>query len=76
VFLTTRTPKVVLREVRGIKGVLHADALLGSPDIVAVVAGEDIARMDAVIDRIAEIREIISTDSKVARWIDDVDFPA
>lgn len=31
--------------------------------------------MDAVIDRIAEISDIVATDSKVARWIDGVEFP-
>ena len=56
-------------------GVVHADALFGSPDLIAIVAGDDIARMDAVIDRIAEIPLVVGTDSKVARWIDGVAFP-
>lgn len=75
VFITTRYPKNVLRRVRKIEGVLHADALFGNPDLVAIVAGEDIANMDAVIDRIAEIEDISATDSKVARWIDGVGPP-
>jgi hypothetical protein len=75
IFITTRYPKNVLRKVRKIKGVVHADAIFGNPDIIAIVSGKDIAAMDSVIDRIAEIPEIISTDSKVARLIDDVTFP-
>jgi hypothetical protein len=75
VFIATREPRNVLRLVRRIEGVLHADAVFGSPDVIAIVAGPDIATMDAVIDRIAAIRLIAGTDSKVARWIDGVDFP-
>jgi Lrp/AsnC ligand binding domain len=75
VFIATRQPKKVLRLVRQVEGVLHADAVFGSPDVIAVVAGPDIPTMDAVIDRIAAIRSIAGTDSKVARWIDGVDFP-
>jgi DNA-binding Lrp family transcriptional regulator len=75
VFITTRQPKRVLRAVRQIPGVVHADALFGSPDVIAIVAGSDIAAMDAVIDRIAEVPDIAATDSKVARWIDGMEFP-
>ena len=76
VFITTRQPKKVLRLLRRIQGVVHADALFGSPDLIAVVSGEDIATMDAVIDRIAEVPLVAATDSKVARWIDGVTFPS
>jgi hypothetical protein len=75
VFISTRQPKKVLRSVRQITGVVHADAIFGTPDVIAVVGGEDIASMDAVIDRIAEIPDITQTDSKVARWIDGVELP-
>lgn len=75
VFITTRQPKRTLPCVRKIPGVVHADALFGSPDIVAIVKGEDIADMDAVIDLIAELPDIESTDSKVARWLDGVGPP-
>lgn len=75
VFITTRQPRKVLRVVRRIPGVVHADALFGSPDLIAIVSGRDIAAMDAVIDRIAEVRDIAATDSKVARWIDGVELP-
>jgi hypothetical protein len=47
-----------------------------SPDVIAIVTGRDIALMDAVIDRIAEVPDIAGTDSKVARWIDGLEFPA
>jgi hypothetical protein len=50
--------------------VLKADALFGAPDAIAIVEGEDIAQMDAVIDRMVEVPGILGTDSKVARWLD------
>ncbi len=75
VFITTRQPKRVLRAVRQIRGVVHADAMFGAPDVIAIVSGADIADMDAVIDRIAEVPDVAATDSKVARWIDNVEFP-
>jgi len=70
VFITSREPKRVVQAIRKIPGVVKADALLGSPDAIAVVEGTDIRSMDAVIDRIVEIPGIVGTDSKVARWID------
>lgn len=48
---------------------VRADALFGTPDAVAIAEGVDLAAMDAVIDRIVEVPEVIGTDSKVARWI-------
>jgi DNA-binding Lrp family transcriptional regulator len=75
VFISSSQPRKVLRAVRRIPGVVHADALFGSPDCIAIVAGKDIAGMDAVIDRIAEVPDITGTDSKVARWIDGVEPP-
>jgi len=55
--------------------VVHADANFGSPDIIAIVTGEDIKQMDEVIDRIAELDDVVATDSKVARWLDGVGPP-
>ena len=75
VFISSRKPTKVLRRVRRISGVVHADALFGSPDLIAIVAGEDVADMDAVIDRIVEVPFVDGTDSKVARWIDGVGPP-
>jgi hypothetical protein len=75
-FITTTYPKRTLPHIRRIPGVIRADALFGSPDIIAIVKGSDIAGMDAVIDRIAELPDITATDSKVARWIDGVGPPA
>jgi len=75
IFITTRHPKRTLPQVRQIAGVIHADALFGSPDVIAIVKGSDIAAMDAVIDRIAELPDVASTDSKVARWLDGVGPP-
>jgi hypothetical protein len=75
VFITTRYPKRTVSKVRKIPGVIHADALFGSPDIIAIVKGKDISLMDSVIDRIAKISDIIATDTKVARWLERVGPP-
>jgi hypothetical protein len=75
VFVSTRFPKRTVANIRQISGVVHADALFGSPDIIAIVKGSDIAAMDAVIDRIAELADIAATDSKVARWLEGVGPP-
>jgi DNA-binding Lrp family transcriptional regulator len=69
VFISTKQPRKVVQTIRNIPGVVKADALFGTPDAIAIVEGEDIASMDAVIDRIVEVPEVEGTDSKVARWI-------
>jgi hypothetical protein len=60
----------VVQAIRKIDGVAQADALFATPDAIAIIEGEDIATMDAVIDRIVEIPSVHSTDTKVACWID------
>ncbi len=75
VLIYSRQPKKVLLKVRKIPGVVHADALFGTPDIIAIVEGNDIKNMDEVIDKIAKIPTINNTDTKVARWINDVSLP-
>jgi Lrp/AsnC ligand binding domain len=72
VFVDTENPgpKRVAREIRRLPGVVRADALLGTPDVIAIVEADDIGEMDAVIDRIAELSGVLDTESKVARWID------
>jgi hypothetical protein len=75
VFITSRHPKRLLPQVRQLVGVIHADALFGSPDIIAIVTWEDVKRMDEVIDAIAELPDVAATDSKVARWLDGIGPP-
>ena len=70
VFITTNQPRKVVQAIRRIPGVVKADALFGTPDAIAIVEGEDVAKMDAVIDRMVEVPGILGTDSKVARWIE------
>ncbi len=70
-FITTATPRAVCRAVRRLPGVVRCDALFGSPDAVALVSGDDIATMDAVIDAIVAVPGVAATDSKVVRWISD-----
>ena len=71
VFIDTENPgpKRIVGEVRKILGVVRADALFGVPDIIAIVEGDDVAKMDAVIDQIAEITGVLDTESKVVRWV-------
>ena len=71
VFITTTNPgpRAAVQSIRAIPGVVKADALFGVPDVIAIVEGDDIAFMDAVIDRIVEVPEVVGTESKVARWI-------
>lgn len=66
---TNPGPKRIVKLLRDIPGVVRADALFGTPDIVALVEGDDVAAMDAVIDRIVEIDGVIDTESKVVRWV-------
>jgi hypothetical protein len=69
VFVTTREPRKVVLSIRKIRGVVRADALFSTPDVIVLVEGSDIATMDAVIDKIALVPKVQGTDSKVARWI-------
>jgi hypothetical protein len=55
--------------MRKIRGVIKADALFGTPDVIALVEGGDIATMDAFVDKIVPVPKVQGTDSKVARWI-------
>ncbi|MBN1201347.1 MAG: Lrp/AsnC ligand binding domain-containing protein [Anaerolineae bacterium] len=70
IFITTTHPRKVVQTIRQFPGVVKADALFGTPDAIAIVEGNDLAEMDAAIDRIFELQEVVGTDSKVARWID------
>jgi hypothetical protein len=71
VFIDTENPgpKRIVGEVRKIAGVVRADALFGTPDVIAIVEGDDIATMDAVIDQIAELSGVHDTDAKVIRAV-------
>ena len=70
VFITTSQPRKVVQAVRKIPGVTKADGLFGTPNAIAPVEETDIASMDAVIDKIALVPDVVGTESKVARWID------
>jgi DNA-binding Lrp family transcriptional regulator len=70
IFVITKEPRKVAQAIRKIPGVVKADALFGTPDVIAIVEGSDLRSMDAVIDRIVEVPGVVGTDSKVARWID------
>jgi hypothetical protein len=65
VFVDTENPgpKRIVTDVRKIPGVVRADALFGTPDVIAIVEGDDIRTMAAVIDQIAEISAVLDTDA-------------
>jgi hypothetical protein len=69
IFITTNQPRKVVQAIRKLEGVIKADALFGMPDAIAIVEGDDIASMDAVIDKIVKVKGVQGTDSKIARWI-------
>ena len=71
VFVDTKNPgpQHLVGKVRKIPGVICADALFGVPDIIALVEGQDIAKMDVVIDQIVELKGVLDTESKVVRWV-------
>jgi hypothetical protein len=70
VFITTQQCKRVVQELRELTGIVKADGLFGTPDVIAIVEGNDIGAVGAVIDRIAEMPEVLGTESKIARWIE------
>jgi hypothetical protein len=59
----------MVTEGRKIPGAARADVLFGTPEVIAIVEGDDIRTMAAVIDQIAEISGVPDTDSKVMRWV-------
>jgi hypothetical protein len=71
VFVDTENhgPKRIAGWVRKIPDVVRTDALFGVPDIIALVEGEDIAKMNVVIDQTAELKGVLDTESKVVRWV-------
>ncbi len=71
VFVDTKNPgpKHLVGKTRKIPGVIRADALFGVPDIIALVEGQDIAKMDVVIDQAVELKGVLDTESKVVRWV-------
>ena len=71
VFVDTKNPgpQHLVGKVRKIPGVIRADALFGVPDIIALVEGQDIAKMDVVVDQIVELKGVLDTESKVVRWV-------
>jgi DNA-binding Lrp family transcriptional regulator len=69
VFITSHQAKRVVKELRELPGVVRADGLFGTPDVIALVEGQDLGAVDGVIDRIAEMPEVLATDSRITRWI-------
>lgn len=67
---TSKGPSKACQAIGRLPGVVRADALFGTLDVVAIVTGDDLASMDAVIDRIVELPEVVGSDSKVVRWIE------
>jgi DNA-binding Lrp family transcriptional regulator len=73
VFVSTTNPgpRAACQALRRIDGVVRADALFGGPPVVAIVAADDLAGLDAVIDRIVELPVVTDTETHVVRDIRD-----
>lgn len=71
VFVSTSNPgpRAACQQIRAIAGVVRADALFGGPHVVAIVEGDDLASMDAVIDRIVDLDMVNDTETHVVRDI-------
>jgi hypothetical protein len=69
VFIDTEGPSPKRIVARSKKDLVRADALFGMPAVIAIVEGDDIIKMDAVIDQIAELSGVRDTDSRVVRWV-------
>ena len=69
VFVTTMNPgpRAACETIRRIPGVVRADALLGGPPVIAIVEGDDLDKMDAVIDAIVAVPGVTDTESHVVR---------
>jgi hypothetical protein len=73
VFVSTTNPgpRAAVRAIRSLDGIVRADALFGGPPVVAIVQGEDLIALDAVIDRIIELPMVTDTETHVVRYIQD-----
>jgi hypothetical protein len=71
VFIDTDNPgpKRIVGEVRKIPRVVRADVRFGTPDVIAIVEGDDRAKMDSVIGQIAELAGVCDTDSRLIRSV-------
>jgi len=72
VFVSTTNPgpRAACQAIRRLPGVVRADALFGSPAVIAIVRGKDLAEMDAPIDAIANLPMATDTETQVVRDIE------
>ena len=73
VFVSTTNPgpRAACQAIRGLPGVVRADALLGGPPVVAIVEGVDVAALEPIIDAIVELPMVVDTETHVVRPIPD-----
>lgn len=71
VFVSTTNPgpRAACRAIRGLAGVVRADALYGGPPVVAIVEGPDLAAIDSTIDEIVDLPTVVDTETHVVRPI-------
>lgn len=72
VFVSTTNPgpRDACRAIRGVDGVVRADALFGGPPVVALVEGLDLETLDRVIDAIVDLPQVTDTETHVVRAIE------
>ncbi|HLY77502.1 MAG TPA: Lrp/AsnC ligand binding domain-containing protein [Thermoplasmata archaeon] len=73
VFVSTTNPgpRAACQAIRRLPGVVRADALFGGPAVIAIVRGNDLTAIDAVIDAIVDLPMVTDTESHVVRPIAD-----
>ncbi len=65
----TEDPDEVVSALQEIEGVVRADGLFGSLEVVAIIEAPDLAGLDLVIEAIREIPEVEFTDTHIVRDI-------
>jgi hypothetical protein len=69
VFISTTNPgpRAACLAIRGLNGVVRADALFGGPPVVAIVEGDDLGALESVVDHIVDLPMVTDTETHVVR---------
>jgi hypothetical protein len=69
VFVSTTNPgpRAACLAIRGVDGVVRADALLGGPPVIALVEGDNLRSLEVVIDAIVDLPMVTDTETHVVR---------
>ena len=67
---TNPGPRAACQALRRVDGAVRPDALFGGPEVIAIVGGDDLRSLDAVVDTIVDLPMVIDTETHVVRPID------